>query len=46
MVTGWVKYNGYYFYTDPANDGRLVMGTTKTIDGVTYTFNDYGVCIG
>ena len=45
MVTGWVYYNGYYFYADPAT-GMLVMNGTYDVDGTTYTFNEYGVCVG
>ena len=41
--TGWVTVGSKYYYLDPANDGRMVTGTTKTIDGVSYTFDSNGV---
>ncbi|MDD3254142.1 MAG: hypothetical protein PHV18_16550 [Lachnospiraceae bacterium] len=43
-LTGWLLKEGQYFYLDPAADGRLVAGTTKTIDGVSYSFAANGAC--
>lgn len=43
MQTGWIQVNGVYYYLDPA-DGRMVAGTSRTIDGVTYQFADNGAC--
>lgn len=43
MVTGWkqVKGNWYYFRK---STGRAFTNTTRTIDGVSYTFDKNGVC--
>ena len=35
--------NGVYYYLDPS-DGRMVAGTSRTIDGVTYQFAADGAC--
>lgn len=39
-TTGWVLYNGDSFYYEK---GQYVVNTTKTIDGVKYTFGSDGV---
>ena len=44
MQTGWIQVNGTYYYLDPAAEGRMVAGTTRTIDGVTYQFAANGSC--
>ena len=38
MQTGFHNVNGATYYFDPSN-GVMVAGTTKTISGVSYTFN-------
>ena len=43
MQTGWIKVNGTHYYLDPA-DGKMVAGTSRTIDGVTYQFAANGAC--
>lgn len=43
-LTGWLKKNGAFYYLDPAGDGRMVAGTTRDIDGASYTFGPDGVC--
>ena len=44
MQTGWIQVNGTYYYLDPSADGRMVAGTTRTIDGVAYQFASNGAC--
>ena len=39
-TTGWYKFDGDYFYYE---NGEYVINTTRTIDGVTYTFGSDGV---
>lgn len=39
-TTGWVLYNGDSYYYE---DGQYVVNTTKTLDGVKYTFGSDGV---
>ena len=41
--TGFQNVNGATYYFDPSN-GVMVAGTTKTISGVSYTFNADGTC--
>lgn len=36
---GWVKFNGNAFYYE---DGQYIVDTTRTIDGVKYTFSSSG----
>ena len=43
MQTGFHNVNGATYYFDPSN-GVMVAGTTKTISGVSYTFNADGTC--
>ena len=43
MQTGWIQVSGVYYYLDPS-DGRMVAGTSRTIDGVTYQFAANGAC--
>lgn len=43
-LNGWLKKDGLFYYMDPANEGRMVAGTTKVIDGVSYLFAANGVC--
>lgn len=43
-LTGWLKKDGGFYYLDPAGDGRMVAGTTKVIDGASYTFEANGLC--
>lgn len=38
--TGWVLYNGDSYYYE---DGQYVVNTTRTLDGVTYSFGSDGV---
>ncbi|MGN0478494.1 MAG: SH3 domain-containing protein [Hominenteromicrobium sp.] len=38
-TTGWYKFDGDYFYYE---NGEYVINTTRTIDGVTYTFGSDG----
>lgn len=40
-TTGWVTVNGSKYYYE---DGQYVVNTTKTIDGVSYTFAASGKC--
>ena len=39
-TTGWYKFDGDYFYYE---NGEYVINTTRTINGVTYTFGSDGV---
>ena len=39
-TTGWYKFDGDYFYYE---NGEYIINTTRTIDGVTYTFGSDGV---
>jgi glucan-binding YG repeat protein len=43
-VTGWLQNGSQYYYLNPAADGRMVAGTSLTIDGVVYNFGTDGVC--
>lgn len=43
-LTGWLKKDGSFYYLDPAGNGRMVAGTTKNIDGSSYSFAANGVC--
>lgn len=38
-TTGWYKFDGDYFYYE---NGEYVINTTRTLDGVTYTFGSDG----
>lgn len=39
---GWIKFNGAYYYGDPANGGKLALGWKK-IGGYWYYFaKEYG----
>ncbi len=40
-TNGWVKVNGSKYYYE---NGQYIVNTTRTIDGVTYTFNSNGKC--
>lgn len=40
-TTGWVTFNGGTYYYE---DGQYVVSCTKTIDGVTYSFDANGLC--
>ena len=40
-TSGWYIFDGDYFYYE---NGEYVVSTTRTIDGVTYTFGSDGVC--
>ncbi len=40
-VTGWVMYEGTWYYADPENSGYIYRNGIKTIDGVEYYFDDY-----
>ncbi|MBQ2972406.1 MAG: peptidoglycan-binding protein [Ruminococcus sp.] len=40
-TTGWVTVNGSKYYYE---NGQYVVNTTKTIDGVSYTFSSSGKC--
>ncbi len=40
-TTGWVTFNGSKYYYE---DGQYVVNTTKTIDGISYTFSSNGKC--
>jgi hypothetical protein len=42
MQTGWVKDGNAWYYLDPAN-GSMISNTSRTIDGVSYNFNQSGV---
>lgn len=39
-TNGWVLFNGQSFYYE---NGQYIVSTTRTLDGVTYTFNANGV---
>lgn len=39
-TTGWVTFNGQSYYYE---NGQYVVNCTKTIDGVSYTFNASGL---
>ena len=43
MQTGWITKNGNRYYL--GEDGAMVTGTTIEIDGVSYTFDNKGVCV-
>lgn len=40
-TNGWVEFNGADYYYE---NGQYVVNTTKTIDGVSYTFGSNGKC--
>lgn len=40
-TTGWVKFNGDKYYYE---NGQYLASTTRTIDGVSYTFSSSGKC--
>ncbi len=40
-TNGWVKFNGDKYYYE---NGQYLANTTKTIDGVSYTFSSSGKC--
>ncbi|MBQ6626404.1 MAG: peptidoglycan-binding protein [Ruminococcus sp.] len=40
-TNGWVKVNGSKYYYE---NGQYIVNTTRTIDGVTYSFNSNGKC--
>ena len=40
MITGWVKENGKWYYAE--SNGVMAYGCKKTINGVTYCFNEAG----
>jgi len=40
-TNGWVKFNGSKYYYE---NGQYLANTTKTIDGVSYTFSSSGKC--
>ena len=42
MLTGWLNLNGKYYYLNPSNAGRMVAGTSMTINGISYTFDSSG----
>jgi glucan-binding YG repeat protein/uncharacterized protein YkuJ len=42
-VTGWKEIDGVKYYLDPENDGAKVISATKTIDGITYAFDENGI---
>ena len=44
MLTGWVHSNGGYYYL--GSDGKMVSGTTLTIDGNNYSFDANGAYTG
>ena len=44
MMTGWIQLDGKYYYLNPANEGKMIAGTTATINGVQYNFDGSGVC--
>ena len=44
-LTGWLKKNNAFYYLDPAGEGRLTAGTTKVIDGASYSFGPDGMCL-
>jgi len=41
MVKGWLKEKGHYYYLE---DGKMLANTTVTLDGRSFSFNEYGVC--
>ena len=41
---GWVTWNTYKYYNN--SQGRPYVSCKKTIDGVTYTFDENGVVVG
>ena len=43
-MTGWIQLDGKYYYLNPANEGKMIAGTTATINGVQYNFDGSGVC--
>lgn len=43
-LSGWLKKDGEFRYMDPANEGRMLVNTSKVIDGVTYAFGPSGAC--
>ena len=42
-TSGWQEVAGQYYYYE---DGQYIVNTSRTIDGVTYTFSSTGVCQG
>ena len=44
MMTGWIQLSGNYYYLNPASDGKMIAGTTATINNVQYSFGADGVC--
>ena len=45
MMTGWLNLNGKYYYLNPADSGKMVAGTTMTIDGISYSFDSSGAYV-
>ena len=43
MQTGFQNVNGNTYYFDPST-GVMYAGTTRTINGISYTFNANGTC--
>ena len=41
MVRGWLKEKNHYYYLE---DGKMLVNTTVTLDGRSFSFNEYGVC--
>ena len=39
-TNGWYKFDGNYYYYE---DGEYVINTTRTVDGVTYSFGSDGI---
>ncbi|MCD8025838.1 MAG: peptidoglycan-binding protein [Clostridiales bacterium] len=39
VTNGWEEFNGGYYYYE---DGQYIVSTSRTIDGVTYTFDSTG----
>lgn len=41
MQTGWLQEGNVWYYLDPAS-GSMLSNTSRTIDGVSYSFNQSG----
>ncbi|MBF1283753.1 MAG: N-acetylmuramoyl-L-alanine amidase family protein, partial [Oribacterium parvum] len=41
MVRGWLREKSHYYYLD---DGKILVNTTVTLDGRSFSFNEHGVC--
>ena len=44
-MTGWLQDGGIWYYLQPDQEGAMVAGESRTIDGVQYEFDGSGAMI-